>query len=67
MELNKDGTMTTGLRIFAFIRLGVTESSEIATLLSYSPHTIYNYRSAIKSHAIDKEHFEDNVRELCKQ
>lgn len=67
VELNKDGTMTTSLRIFAFIRLGVTESSEIATLLSYSPHTIYNYRSAIKSHAIDKEHFEDNVRELCKQ
>ena len=65
VELNKDGTMTTGLRIFAFIRLGVTESSEIATLLSYSPHTIYNYRSAMKSHAIDKEHFEDNVKQLC--
>lgn len=66
VELNKDGTLTTGLRIFAFIRLGVTESSEIATLLSYSPHTIYNYRSTIKSHAIDKEHFEENVRKLCK-
>lgn len=67
VELNKDGTMPTGLRIFALIRLGVTESSEIATLLFYSPHTIYNYRSAIKSHAIDKNHFEDNVRQLCKQ
>lgn len=65
VELNKDGSMTTGLRIFAFIRLGVTESSEIATLLSYSPHTIYNYRSAMKGHAIDKEHFEENVRSLC--
>lgn len=66
VELNKDGTMTTGLRIFAFIRLGVIESSEIATLLSYSPHTIYNYRSAMKSHAIDKDHFEENVKNLCK-
>ena len=66
IELNKDGTLTTGLRIFAFIRLGVTESSEIATLLSYSPHTIYNYRSSIKSHAIDKEHFEEDVQKLCK-
>jgi hypothetical protein len=30
----------------------------------YSPHTIYNYRSAMKSKAIDKEHFEENVRKL---
>ena len=64
VSLNKDGSLTTELRIFAFIRLGVTESSEIATLLSYSPHTIYNYRSAMKSHAIDKEHFEENVKNL---
>ena len=35
-----------------------------ATLLSYSPHTIYNSRSAMKSHAIDKEHFEENVKNL---
>lgn len=66
VSLNKDGSLTTGLRIFAFIRLGVTESSEIATLLSYSPHTIYNYRSAIKGKAIDKAHFEEDVRNLCK-
>lgn len=66
VELNKDGSMTTGLRIFAFIRLGVTESSEIATLLSYSPHTIYNYRSSIKGQAKDKEHFEEDVKNLCK-
>ena len=31
VSLNKDGSLTTELRIFAFIRLGVTESSEIAT------------------------------------
>lgn len=67
LSLNKDGSLTTELRIFAFIRLGVKESSEIATLLSYSPHTIYNYRSAMKSHAIDKEHFEENVSRLCVQ
>lgn len=66
VALNKDGSLSTELRIFAFIRLGVTESSEIATLLSYSPHTIYNYRSAMKSHAVDKEHFEENVKNLCK-
>ena len=65
VSLNKDGSLTTELRIFAFIRLGVTESSEIATLLSYSPHTIYNYRSALKVKAKNRENFEDDVRGLC--
>lgn len=65
VSLNKDGSLTTELRIFALIRLGVTESSEIATLLSYSPHTIYNYRSAMKGRAINKDGFEDDVRNLC--
>ena len=64
--LNKDGSMSTELRLFALIRLGVTESSEIATLLGYSPHTIYNYRSAMKGRSLDKEHFEEQVRNLCR-
>lgn len=64
--LNKDGSMSMELRLFALIRLGVTESSEIATLLGYSPHTIYNYRSAMKGRSLDKEHFEEQVRNLCR-
>lgn len=53
------------LRIMALIRLGVNETTSIATLLLYAPQTIYNYRSAIKSHAIDKDHFEADVALLC--
>lgn len=59
------GSMTTGLRIFALIRLGIKDSSEIATLLSYSPQTIYNYRSMIKNGALNRETFEDDVAKLC--
>ena len=33
--------------------------------LSYSPQTVYNYRSLLKNNAIDKEHFEENVLRLC--
>ena len=60
-----DGQLTPTLRIFALIRLGVTESSEIASLLAYSPQTIYNYRSAIKNKAIHKDSFEADVAQLA--
>ena len=53
------------LRVAALIRLGITESSKIAGILSYSPQTIYNYRSTLKNNAIDKEHFEENLQRLC--
>lgn len=58
-------SLTPELRIFALIRLGVKESSEIADLLFYSPQTIYNYRSAVKNKALCKETFEDDVLQLC--
>ena len=58
-------TMTTEQRIMALVRLGVTESSEIANLLFYSPQTIYNYRSAMRAKALDKNNFEKLVAQLC--
>lgn len=58
-------TMTTEQRIMALVRLGVTESSEIANLLFYSPQTIYNYRSAMRAKAFDKNNFEKLVAQLC--
>lgn len=63
----KDGELlTTELRIFALIRLGITQSSQIASLLRYSVNTIYNYRAQIKKGAVvDKEVFEEKVRLLC--
>lgn len=58
--------LTTEQRIMALIRLGVKESSEIADLLFYSPQTIYNYRSVLKGKAISKEHFEEDIMNLCR-
>ena len=63
--LKQPNTLTNEVRIFALIRLGVKESSEIADLLFYSPQTIYNYRSAVKNRALNKETFEDEVEKLC--
>lgn len=62
----KDGELlSTELRIFALIKLGVTQSSHIASLLRYSVNTIYNYRAQVKNAALrDRENFEDTVRKI---
>lgn len=56
--------LTTELRIFALIRLGVTDSNQIAHFLSYSLATIYNYRSKMRNRAINKDKFEEEVMKL---
>ena len=63
--LNKDERMNTELRIFALIRLGITESSRIAALLRYSANTIYNYRARVKNCALDnREEFEERIKTI---
>ena len=57
--------LNTELRIFALIRLGVTDANRIAHFLSYSLATVYNYRSKIRNKAAgDKERFEQEVMNL---
>lgn len=65
----KDGeTLNTELRIFALIKLGITQSSHIASLLRYSVNTIYNYRAQVKNAALyDRENFEETVRKIGSQ
>ena len=65
IQLKENGEMPPILRVCALLRLGITESSKIAGILSYSPQTVYNYRSMLKNNARDKEHFEENVLRLC--
>lgn len=61
----KEFTLTTELRIFALIRLGINDSSKIAEFLHYSVQTIYNYRSSVKNNAIgERDDFEDCVRKI---
>ena len=43
----KGELLNTELRIFALIRLGIEDSSQIAEFLRYSVNTIYNYHRCI--------------------
>ena len=65
IQLKDENEFTPPVRVAALIRLGITESAKIAGILSYSPQTIYNYRSALKNNAIDKNRFEENLQKLC--
>ena len=57
--------LTTELRIFALIRLGIDSSAKIAKLLCYSPNTIYNYRDSMRNAALgDRDTFEERVKTL---
>ena len=58
------GKLTTELRIFAFLKMGVEDSNKIASFLHYSVNTIYAYRNKVKNKAIDREHFEENVKKI---
>lgn len=48
----EENRLSTELRIFALIRLGINDSEEIASFLRYSIKTIYNYRTKIRNKAI---------------
>lgn len=63
--LPKNVLLNTELRIFALIRLGITDSSRIAVLLRYSVQTIYNYRMRMKKRSIyDRDDFEQKLRTI---
>lgn len=61
----KDELLNTELRIFALIRLGIEDSSQIAEFLRYSVNTIYNYRAKVRNKARgSRDDFEDFVRKI---
>ena len=65
MEIKKGEYLNTQLRIFALIRLGITDTPRIATLLHCSLSTIYNYRSRIRYNAdITREEFETRIKTI---
>lgn len=64
--INKDQSLNQELRIFALIKLGIKDTNKIATFLHYTTRTVYNYRSKVKSKALNQhEDFEERVKQIC--
>lgn len=63
--LQSPHVLTTELRIFALIRLGVTDSEHIAKFLNYSVNTINTYKTKIKNRSIISNNmFELKIMEI---
>lgn len=57
--------LTTELRIFALIRLGISDSVKISHFLRYSLSTIYNYRTKIRNKSAGpRDDFENQVMKI---
>lgn len=67
ISLKSNERMNTELRIFALIRLGITDSVKIAQFLRYSVTTIYNYRTKVRNKAVgDRDRLEQEVMKIGK-
>lgn len=61
------GRLNNEIRIFALIRLGVTESGDISRFLKKSPSTIYNYRVKLRKGSVcADDEFEARLMEIGK-
>lgn len=67
ITLKPDELLNSELRIFALIRLGISDSTKIARFLRYSLRTVYNYRVKVKNKVVgSKEDFDERIKEIGK-
>ena len=64
LHLKNEELLVTELRIFALIRLGITDSARIVEFLRYSITTIYTYRSKLKTSLFVKRDFKERVMKI---
>lgn len=64
LAIQEGETLTPELRIYAFVRLGIEESTRIAQILHYSVSTVYAYRNRMRNRAIDRPNFDADVQKL---
>nr|WP_319400878.1 DUF6377 domain-containing protein [uncultured Carboxylicivirga sp.] len=61
ITLKKGELLNSELRIFALMRLGITDNEKIAKFLNFSVTTIYTYKTKTKSKSNYRENFEQQI------
>lgn len=65
INVEKDELLNTDLRIFALIRLGITDNEKIAQFLNYSVNTIYTYKTKLKNKTIiERDKFDEYIMNI---
>lgn len=62
IEPQPSNTLSTELRIAAFARLGVEDSTKVARFLGLSLTTVYTYRNKLRSKALNRATFFDDLK-----
>lgn len=65
IEVKGDNLLSPELRIYALVRLGINDSTKIASFLHYSTQTVYNYRLKTRNRSdLPKNEFVQRVQHL---
>lgn len=56
--------LTPELRIAAFARLGIDDSSKVSQFLGLSLNTVYTYRNRLKNRALNRDTFETDLMKI---
>ncbi|WP_210463328.1 DUF6377 domain-containing protein [Rufibacter roseolus] len=65
IRLKDKNSLNIELRIFALLRLGITDHEQVAQFLDYSVRTIYNYKTKVKNRSIlPNDDFEEKIMEI---
>ncbi len=64
-KLKEGQLLNTELRIFALIRLGITDNEKIAEILDYSVNTVYTYKTKVRNMArVSKDEFDKEILKI---
>ena len=65
IHLRSNEVLNAHLRIFALIRLGITDNETIAKILEYSVNTVYTYKFRIKTKAlVSPDEFDNRIMDI---
>jgi tetratricopeptide (TPR) repeat protein len=65
VHLKDEELLNTDLRIFALIRMGISDNEKIAKILEYSVNTIYTYKTRIKNKSlVHNDEFEQKIMQI---
>ena len=56
--------LNTELRIYALLKLGISDSTKVQEFLRCSSSTVYNYRTNMRNKAINRDTFEQDVLDI---
>lgn len=67
IELNENQELPMDIRIFALLRLGISDPTEVAKYLNLSPKTVYVYKTKLKSKSlVENNDFEARIMAIPK-